>query len=352
MQKLFRFLAVLAFFALPASAQVPLTGAGHGAPGGGALACSYAPITSAIYNVAYTGATPSASAGTPAYTFSETGTLPPGMSINTSTGVISGTDTVDSSGATYPGIQVIVTDSLSATANCGTSFTLTVSPTPTPTYTPTVGAAYWAAFASSYTASVNIGTASSDRIVVLAISVTSGAPGACSVTIAGVSATLQSITGTSNSNGFYYANVTSGSGSQNVVITCAAAGSIGNVSIAGGYLTGLSGGGSATPDASASAASTAYQNQPVNLPTITIPSGGIAIALINAGCANSSITVSWTNVTNTSGDFNSCDPTNGVTLLVTTAHRATAGSITMTAQATSPNTLNGTGIFMVSTWGP
>jgi hypothetical protein len=94
---------------------------------GGALACSYTPITSATYNVAYTGATPSASGGTPSYTFSQTGTLPPGFSISSSTGVISGTDSVDSGGATYPGIQVTVTDSLSNTANCGSSFTITVS---------------------------------------------------------------------------------------------------------------------------------------------------------------------------------------------------------------------------------
>ena len=69
-----------------------------------ALACSYTPVTSATYNVAYTGATPSASGGTPAYVFSNTGSLPPGFTINTSTGVISGTDVVDSGGATYPGI--------------------------------------------------------------------------------------------------------------------------------------------------------------------------------------------------------------------------------------------------------
>jgi len=95
--------------------------------GGGSLSCSYTPVTAATYNVAYTGATPSASGGTPSYTFSNTGSLPPGFSINSSTGVISGTDTVDSSGATYPGIQVSVTDSLSNTANCGGSFTITVA---------------------------------------------------------------------------------------------------------------------------------------------------------------------------------------------------------------------------------
>jgi hypothetical protein len=94
---------------------------------GGALACSYTPITSATYNVAYTGATPSASGGSPTYTFTQTGTLPTGFTISATTGVISGTDSVDSGGATYPGIQVKVTDLALNTVNCGSSFTITVA---------------------------------------------------------------------------------------------------------------------------------------------------------------------------------------------------------------------------------
>lgn len=91
----------------------------------GALACSYTPITTGTQSTAYTGATPSASGGTPTYTFSETGTLPGGISINSSTGVISGTP---SASGTFPTIQVKVTDSTSTVANCGSSFTLTISP--------------------------------------------------------------------------------------------------------------------------------------------------------------------------------------------------------------------------------
>ena len=88
------------------------------------VSCSYTPITTATQNVAYTGATPSASGGTPGYTYSETGSLPPGFSLNTSTGVISGTDT---STGTYSGIQMKVTDSASNTANCGSSFAIAVT---------------------------------------------------------------------------------------------------------------------------------------------------------------------------------------------------------------------------------
>ena len=93
--------------------------------GHGALSCSYTPITTATQSVAYTGATPSTSGGTPAYVYSiSAGTLPTGFSLNTSTGVISGTD---SSVETKTGIQLLVTDNVSATANCGGTFTITVS---------------------------------------------------------------------------------------------------------------------------------------------------------------------------------------------------------------------------------
>lgn len=94
------------------------------AASGGVLSCAYTPVTTGTQSVAYTGATPLASGGSPSYTFSETGTLPGGLSINSSTGVISGTPSASGS---FPGIQVKVTDTASNTANCGSSFTLTIS---------------------------------------------------------------------------------------------------------------------------------------------------------------------------------------------------------------------------------
>ena len=119
-------LAGLLAVAGPSSAQMTLTGAGgtEKKTSAGTLSCSYTPVTTGTISVAYTGATPSASGGTPAYTFSETGTLPGGLTISSSTGVISGTPTASGS---FPGIQVVVTDSLSNTANCGSSFTLVIS---------------------------------------------------------------------------------------------------------------------------------------------------------------------------------------------------------------------------------
>jgi hypothetical protein len=90
----------------------------------GALSCSYTPVTSGTQGTLYTGATPSASGGTPAYTFSETGSLPTGLSISSSTGIISGTPSVS---GTFPSIQVKVTDSTTTVANCGSAFTLTIA---------------------------------------------------------------------------------------------------------------------------------------------------------------------------------------------------------------------------------
>jgi hypothetical protein len=124
--KLILRLSVLLALVAPAAAQLSLTGVGGGSQGSGgaALACSYTPVTTGTQSAAYTGGTPSASGGTPTYTFSETGALPTGITINTTTGVLSGTPSVS---GTFAGIQVKVTDSLTTVSNCGSSFTLTIA---------------------------------------------------------------------------------------------------------------------------------------------------------------------------------------------------------------------------------
>jgi len=94
------------------------------------FACAYSPSSSGTQGTVYTGATPSASNGVPIYTFFETGTLPPGLTISAGTGIISGTP---SGAGTFSGIQVGVIDTTLATANCGASFTLTINAVSGPT---------------------------------------------------------------------------------------------------------------------------------------------------------------------------------------------------------------------------
>jgi len=84
---------------------------------------TYSPVTSATNGSPYTGATPSTSGGTAPYVYSNTGTLPTGMTLNSSTGIISGTPTVN---ATYSGIVLIVTDA-NGVSDSGASFSITVS---------------------------------------------------------------------------------------------------------------------------------------------------------------------------------------------------------------------------------
>ncbi len=88
------------------------------------LSISGTPVTSATQSTAYTGFTASASGGTLPYTYSLVGSWPTGISVNSSSGVVSGTPTVS---GTFASLSVRVTDGASATADLAT-FTLTVAP--------------------------------------------------------------------------------------------------------------------------------------------------------------------------------------------------------------------------------
>lgn len=87
------------------------------------LAIAGTPVLTATEDSAYTGFTATASGGTPAYTYSLVGSWPAGITINSSSGAVSGTPTL---AGTYASLSVRVTDALLATADLST-FTITVS---------------------------------------------------------------------------------------------------------------------------------------------------------------------------------------------------------------------------------
>jgi hypothetical protein len=101
------------------------------------------PVTSAVEASAYAGFTVSASGGTAPFTFSVVGgALPAGLSLNASTGVVSGTPTTV---GTQTGIVIRATDSLGAFANLA-AFQIAVgarlSIAGTPSQNATIGVAY------------------------------------------------------------------------------------------------------------------------------------------------------------------------------------------------------------------
>jgi hypothetical protein len=208
MHKLLSFLIVLASMAFGvgslASAQTNFIGGGiwgdaKVSGGGATIACAYTPVTTGTEGTSYTGATPSASGGAPAYTFSETGSLPTGLSISSSTGIISGTPSVSGS---FPSIQVKVTDTASNTANCGAAFTLVISPSgfsPTFDQAAPIGVNF---FGTSQ--SVSLTTAHSNELIVVDVLVNTN--------------TITSVVD-SGSAGLTFAkhgSVTTGSGTQDI----------------------------------------------------------------------------------------------------------------------------------------
>ena len=91
---------------------------------GNLLAITGTPVLTATAGTAYAGFTVTATGGTPAYSYSvASGSLPSGITLNSSSGVVSGTPSV---AGTYASIVLRVTDAVSATADLA-SFTITVT---------------------------------------------------------------------------------------------------------------------------------------------------------------------------------------------------------------------------------
>jgi hypothetical protein len=90
----------------------------------GGLTITGTPPSTGTVGTAYS-FTPTTTGGTTPYTFAQTGTRPPGINFNTSTGVLSGTPTTP---GTYSGLSITVTDAASNHAYLSANpFTITIS---------------------------------------------------------------------------------------------------------------------------------------------------------------------------------------------------------------------------------
>ena len=267
--------------------------------GTASLSCSFSPNLSATYNVAYSSGTPSASGGTGPYSYSNTGTsfAASGYTLSSSTGAITGTDSTDSGGATYPGIQILVTDNVSATANCGTSFTITVAGGGT-----SFGIAYGATQTSTTSpanlftlSSVNIGTPGATSIIAIGFAWNASTT-ISSVTIGGTSATqaasAHQVSGTTLSTDIWYAAYT---GAGSVIVAVQMSGSTGRLNIFPWNITGTSDGFSVANGTSSSGTKTTCT---ASCPsgTIAVPSGGgtVSVSAFAAGPTAASSTLDTT----------------------------------------------------------
>lgn len=118
------------------------------------MSISGTPVTTATQGIAYAGFTVSAAGGNVPYVYSLTGSWPAGISINSSTGAITGTPTISGS---YTGLSVRATDTVGSQANLAT-FSINVATSlainGTPATTATQNFAY-----PGFTATASGGTA-------------------------------------------------------------------------------------------------------------------------------------------------------------------------------------------------
>src|ERR1700722_19292654 len=147
-----------------------------------------ATLPNATYNTSYSQAIPAASGGTAPYTYTlSSGSMPPGLTVAPSTGVISG---IPTQGGSYPNFVIQATDSSTGTGPYSTTqtYSLTVDmanqSTLTVTGVPVTAQAYQATF--------TVGTAGGSGTG----AITFAASGACTNTVGGALITMSSGTGT------------------------------------------------------------------------------------------------------------------------------------------------------------
>lgn len=128
-----------------------------------ALSIDGAPLADAMNGLAYVGFSVAAHGGKPDYAFSiASGSLPPGLSLDSASGAVSGTPTTN---GTYSGIVIRVTDSLGATADLA-AFTITVRDF---IISKTAEASGSTAAGSIDFGTLDFGIAAGDRVIAVAI---------------------------------------------------------------------------------------------------------------------------------------------------------------------------------------
>ncbi len=243
-----------------------------------------------------------------------------------------------SAGTTYH-FAVVSADSLGTTATSTDQTFTTASGGGGVTFTPTDNPANQSIGNASSTAlfpGVNIGTPSSDRIVVVAVSLVANYA-AQNVTIGGISATeaTGTIESNSTSQSIWYASVPTGTSADITVNVSNGCCELNAIGIAVGTLTGAT----ATPT-SLDTVTSAYNPDPQTIP-ITVPSNGVGIVMLG-GRADSTPTT-WSNAT---GDYTT--GTAGTSITVSLAHTYNAGSDTPSATGWN---YGGAGLAGAA-WGP